>query len=300
MVVEVILFHVLYTGYKYQRRVKMKKIITIFLAMLLVSVAFSQQMPEKRIENSIIVDSLVTGNGERAEDNFKITNNSNVDEIYLTIYAWNHKKSIWELACECSLTEKGKTYKKHSKTKKDLDHYRWLSLEADNIDSVKYKLSVKHEDLFIDFFDKDGPENTKNNKSRDSDLSKYQKVVQFDGFSKEQIYEGILQGCVKVFNKSSYVIEYKDKDTGVIKGKAIYQPSWTFSPTTYHYVFTMQVREGRYRITFDELTYDVGTEHVNYGPYKEKQYELMIPVFENMISTINDSINQNNSEEEDW
>ena len=148
--------------------------------------------------------------------------------------------------------------------------------------SYNYSVKCKNNDLIITY--------------DDPTIPKVQKVVQQPGVSKNVIFNGILQGCVRSFNKSTYVIEYKDEASGIIKGKAQYSPqnSWT----TYYYLFTFEARDGRYRATFDDLLF-TPTPSDKRRNYDKTACDIMYPIFDSIISDLNTGIAESNNAE-DW
>lgn len=60
-----------------------------------------------------------------------------------------------------------------------------------------------------------------------------------------------------------------------------------------------QETDGRYRITFDNLSYDTGTSHFNKRQCGKNEYNEMVPQFEEIINIVNNSIKSNNSND-DW
>ena len=161
---------------------------------------------------------------------------------------------------------------------KKFRYFRIISLENKDF---KYSVAFKHDDMKITVYEAQAP--------------KWQKVIPQPGISKKTIYEGILQGCVIIFNKSTYVIEYKDLESGIIKGKATYYPYWNWTP--FDYVFTFEAKEGRYRITFDNLEYRLpnGTKKF----FNKTACDIVFPKFEEMVEEINAAIKKANTDE-DW
>jgi hypothetical protein len=272
---------------------KMRKLCMCLFVFTLMSSLFAQNfLPKKRNATSVIIDSMV--NNEKPRDNFRIINKSNVNAFNISIYAYDESKSNWEFAGK-GFVNGNETLSIDREISNNLLAYRYYSIESDNITNFTCAIEISHHDLYITILNGESTGKV----AETPDYSKYQKIIEQDGISKNEIYEGILQGCVKIFNESSSVIEYKDKEEGVIKGKAQYTPTWTFFPTTYYFIFTFEMKDGRYRVTFDGLEYDTGTQHFGRRIYGKDEYKTMEPVFEQLIESINNSI-KNRSSDNGW
>src|SRR4030067_1568694 len=90
-----------------------------------------------------------------------------------------------------------------------------------------------------------------------SDSTTVQRVIEVPGIPKDIIYERSRIWIAKTFRSSKAVIEYENKETGVIIGNGIvyYTLSAGFSSAGVPVRFTMKedIKDGRIRITFDNL-----------------------------------------------
>ena len=96
-----------------------------------------------------------------------------------------------------------------------------------------------------------------------------------------------MAGCVVIFNKSDYVIEYQDKNAGTIKGKF----SDSYDGFNYEKItFTFDVKDSRYRIKLNcSAVPDNDNDLIfEYYPYIKN-------ILNNMIFVI-----RNNIKEEEW
>lgn len=272
----------------------MKKISILMIIILMCISSVFAATPELKFQTSeseTEVQNFNTNNKVICKDNVRFLNNTNSK---LSFEVFGKKNAESERVFLCSLSVKANDTQSAS-CKKDLEDFKYVYVSCTNGNVSFSKITCEHNDMYFYI-------NSANNVTADTeitDFSKYQKVVKHEGSSKDSIYEGILQGCVKVFNKSTFVIEYKDKDSGVIKGKAQHTPSWAFSPTTYYFLFTFEAKEGRYRATFDNLEYDVGTAHVGRKGYGESEFNEMRPIFDDAINSINECI-KSASSDDDW
>ena len=273
----------------------MKRISIIIVLLFLFVFSLFAASPEltfNTIDNELEVLNFNEKNKPICEENIKFVNQTN-SKLSFEVYGKKNQDSEKDFICSVTVKPNGS---QSSSCKRGLEYYKYVYVICKNSTVTFSKITCQHDDMYFYIA-------SASNVSMDTneiDYSKYQKVVKHEGISKDSIYEGILQGCVKVFNKSSFVIEYKDKDTGVVKGKAQHTPTWVMSPTTYYFVFTFEAKDGRYRATFDDLEYDVGTKHVNRKTYGESEYNEMRQIFDDAINTINGCIKSSNSEEDDW
>ena len=89
------------------------------------------------------------------------------------------------------------------------------------------------------------------------DSTTVQRVIEVPGIQKDVIYERSRIWIAKTFRSSKAVIEYENKETGVIIGNGIIHYTLTagFSSAEVPVRFTMKedIKDGRIRITFDNL-----------------------------------------------
>jgi hypothetical protein len=89
------------------------------------------------------------------------------------------------------------------------------------------------------------------------DSTTVQKVIEVPGIPKDIIYERSRIWIAKTFRSSKAVIEYENKETGVIIGNGVIHYTLTagFSSAEVPVRFTMKedIKDGRIRITFDNL-----------------------------------------------
>src|SRR4030067_1618617 len=90
-----------------------------------------------------------------------------------------------------------------------------------------------------------------------SDSTTVQRVIEVPGIPKDIIYERSRIWIAKTFRSSKAVIEYENRETGVIIGNGIIYYTLTvgFSSVEVPVRFTMKedIKDGRIRITFDNL-----------------------------------------------
>lgn len=276
----------------------MKKLLFL-LCLLFHGLLFAQNYKNPPVENAIVFENNIKG--KKAEDNFKIINKSDESKFNVEIYYFFDNS--WNLAGSCIFAKKDSNCSIDNKTGKDLDKYSHFAIAIPYSKDFNYDLDVKHDDLYITItnvtFDENGKEKLTKENEAINDFSRYQKVIQINGKSKEQIYEGILQAAVKIFNKSTYVIEYKDKESGIISGKASFVENNGFWVSKYNFNFTFEARDGRYRATFDNFENLKGTANVKYEIDEDVYNENFVSNFSNIINTINSTLNSQSSND-DW
>jgi hypothetical protein len=112
----------------------------------------------------------------------------------------------------------------------------------------------------------------------------FAEVVEVENTSPDELFTKVNMWFVDAFRKADSVIQFSDKESGVIKGKYvddinIYQESGMYKGQ-YHIhrissTITVEIREGRYRISFaDPMTRIVG-DSLN-GIYPQLRAEMAV------------------------
>jgi hypothetical protein len=254
---------------------------------LLCSSLFAQ--PQPRNNKALIIDI----SGQNAEDHIKIVNNSNVDEFVVYAYFYEEKDDFWNFLGVTKVTGKDTTSEIANKVI-SLEDYKYIALESNQITNISYTLNCKNDDLYININDC-----TPTNKSLEKDIYKqYKDVFYYENASKDVLYESLLQKMVGMFGDSRAVIEYKDKALGIIKGR-FSKKEMTFSrvPTYYYIVLTIEIRDGRYKITFNDFTKENG-----YGKSSvdEEGFPKLVETFNSIIKSLNTDLISNTTSDDDW
>ena len=71
----------------------------------------------------------------------------------------------------------------------------------------------------------------------------------------DELYRLSMEWMAKTFRSAQDVIQYQDKEEGIIVGKGVVMIAWAFSPRPTHFTLTIEVRDGRARITFSDIYY---------------------------------------------
>lgn len=101
----------------------------------------------------------------------------------------------------------------------------------------------------------------------------YSEVVQSPNNSSNQIYLNINEWFAKTYNSSNNVIQLNDKENGKIIGKGgftispIYQWGNIKTPQTFfvNYTLTLQIKDGKYKYEFSNITVRVNQENAAFG-----------------------------------
>ena len=83
-------------------------------------------------------------------------------------------------------------------------------------------------------------------------------VVEVPGMDKDMIYMKANEWMVDTFKSAESVIQYSDKEEGIIKGKYTFTARkvlFGVGEMTVTTIVTIEAKEGRYRVTFDNATY---------------------------------------------
>lgn len=265
----------------------MKKLLPLFL-LLLCSSLFAQ--PQPRNNKALIIDI----SGQDAEDHIKIVNNSSVDEFVVYAYFYEEKDDFWNFLGVTKVTGKDTTSEIANKVI-SLEDYKYIAIESNQITNISYTLNCKNDDLYININDC-----TPTNKSLEKDIYKqYQDVFYYENASKDVLYESLLQKMVGMFGDSRAVIEYKDKALGIIKGRFTKEemPIWTKVPTSYYIVLTIEIRDGRYKITFSDLTKKDGLGEF---ALDEDEFPKLVKTFNSIIKSLNTELILNTTSDDDW
>jgi len=95
----------------------------------------------------------------------------------------------------------------------------------------------------------------------------FAEIVEANGISQETLFTRTNMWLVDVFRNAESVIQFSDKESGVIKGKYIDNGilDGMFICRVYSTI-TIEIREGRYRISFSDPTYYYIGDTVNGTP----------------------------------
>jgi len=145
----------------------------------------------------------------------------------------------------------------------------------------------------------------------------YNEVVEVDNMSKDALFTKANMWFVDAFRNADSVIQFSEKDSGVIKGKYVGDKT-RFADDSFRAAgtyllqvtstITVEVREGRYRISFDNPTYQVfrdtgypleGTARIGETGAVTQQAlaDLLLPEWKRLANNLKISIK---TESSDW
>lgn len=214
----------------------MKKMLLIVAVMLAAVECFA--VPEFTEGKAYVFDKRECG-AEKAKDNIRIIKSRISFSLDVLVYGYSEANSSWEACGEAHLKSGYDTSFLKGAPSHVLKKYNVFALVFDNMERAEISAKKDGGDVYISISRKE---------PQYDDITKYQEVVDVNGLPAEAVYNALLLGCVKAFNNSNNVIKYKDSVTKTISGKAI-----TSYGTDYYFCFTLEAKDGRFRVTFDEL-----------------------------------------------
>lgn len=129
----------------------------------------------------------------------------------------------------------------------------------------------------------------------------YQKIVELDGFSKHELYAAVCQTLAKMYYSSKSAIQYQDAETGTIISNCHEKIKFNFVVAPTDFKMTINVKDGKIRITFSEISFTVTvgkTSSTNYIT-NEKALNDFKKEGDKIIATLIDGI-KNKSVSDDW
>jgi len=116
--------------------------------------------------------------------------------------------------------------------------------------------------------------------------------------SKTELYKLSNEWMAKSFKSSKQVIQYQDKDEGIIVGKGFIGITYTLFPMDTWFTMTIEIKDNKARVTFEDIYI---SQKVNYQtqetPVTNKaQMDKVRPELEKLITDLSDYL-QKGSEE---
>jgi hypothetical protein len=100
----------------------------------------------------------------------------------------------------------------------------------------------------------------------------FQKIYYVPGLSKKQIHEKSVEWMAKTFVSSKAVIEVNNPDTGKIVGNGITHFTNAIVQIPCEYSMTIDSKDGKFRVTFDNYVALWGVNHERRLPLVEKAF----------------------------
>lgn len=85
----------------------------------------------------------------------------------------------------------------------------------------------------------------------------YQQVVEFEGKSKDELFDVTRQNLAIIFVNSNFAIQYQDKDNGTIIANCHDDVKWNFMKAPTDYKLTINIKDGKMRFSFSDVSFTV-------------------------------------------
>ncbi len=260
----------------------MKKILLGFI-IFLSSICYAGQLQYSNNDNIVEIQNINSSGKVLCKDGVRFLNNTKEKLLFEVYGITSNNKKEFVVAVVVNRNDTKLVYPDSS-----LKNYEKFSVYCVNGKAEYEKITSEHNDLYIYI------KSAVVTKSIGDDISIYQEIIQCNGFDKATIYDWVLQACVVIFNKSTYTMEFKDKDLGVIKGKSCYtEDSFLSGNIRYNFAYTFEIKDNRLRLTFDELS--IGNRY----KINEDNYDEMVARFRYVIFVMNENIDKQKNKN-DW
>ncbi len=179
---------------------------------------------------------------EVCDDNVRFLNRTNF-LLDFVVYGKREKSSPRELLAYVSVDRRDT---QQETTIKKLDEFKYVYVVPVDA-SVRFsRIACEHSDMYF-YIESATPY------GHGGRTSVYQSVVQRDGASRSDVYEGIFRTLSRGVGNTQFYIEENDKVQGLVSGWGV----WTKSRgEIYKFGFRFEVKDGRYRVTFSDIEAD--------------------------------------------
>lgn len=93
----------------------------------------------------------------------------------------------------------------------------------------------------------------------------FSEVVEVEGKSSNEIYIAANQWAVETFKSAKSVIQFSDKESGVVSGRYATSGMIGLAPATIYSVINIEVKDGRYRLTISDPYYETTMQYASSG-----------------------------------
>lgn len=130
----------------------------------------------------------------------------------------------------------------------------------------------------------------------------YRTVIEFENKSKDELYVAIRQNLATMLNNSNYAIQYQDKEEGTFIVKCHDDVKWNFMVCPTDYNMTINIKDGRIRVTFDnvEFTVKVGLASSKGHIENESSLNDFKKYANTIIARLKSGVNKMTTEDDDW
>jgi hypothetical protein len=109
--------------------------------------------------------------------------------------------------------------------------------------------------------------------SSGADAPPYISVIDAPGISQDVLYRRLNSWFVDTFKSAESVIQYQDKDEGIIKGKYSFDIMRGLEKTPMLGTITVEVKEGRYRAQFSDPQFANAEYEIRNNPFLASLYD---------------------------
>lgn len=128
------------------------------------------------------------------------------------------------------------------------------------------------------------------------------KVIECDG-SKDKLYIKANQWFVETFNSAEHVIEFSDKEAGVITGKYVECDSKLGGTDCYKSVIRVEIKEDKVRISASNPMYALKNNQYSNGEYRsithQRQFNKISSKWAKLFNHFDEYMINNNASD-DW
>ena len=131
----------------------------------------------------------------------------------------------------------------------------------------------------------------------------YQEVISIDSTNQQDLYDKLHQWVAKTYVSANDVIQYNDKDTGKIIAKGLYKTTNYGWEVYLRHTLTLEAKDNRFRVTFDQLAYQGGpdAQRIPFEKSVPRKKKMLERLEENIQSSVDDLVsNLTTRQVSDW
>lgn len=129
----------------------------------------------------------------------------------------------------------------------------------------------------------------------------YQKVIEFEGYSKNDLYDSTRQAIAKIFTNAKFATQYENSENGTIILNCHDKIKFNFLVAPTDFKMTINIKDGKMRITFSDIlmTASVGKATSTAYVTNEKALNDFMKEGNKIIDNLVQEI-KNKSASDDW
>lgn len=295
----------------------MKKLCWCLLFIAMSVAVFAKPKKEKVIpelhftvsNGDVLVENFDADGKPVCKDNVRFLNNVNI-RLTFEVYGRNSLDSEGKLL----QTIKVKGNDSETGDIEDLKKYKYVYVVCKEGEPIFSKITCERNDMYFyvqGIKEKAGTVEKHGYLVKptysDTDFSKYQAVISNIGKDKDTLYENLKAACISMRNQVSFsgisaelTVEYENKNDKVLKGKSHFVSQKGLVSNLYFFVFTIEVKDDKYRILFDDVRKRDSFVLVD-QELDSDEYEAATENFNALILLLNDKIHSATSmANDDW